>query len=188
MTEAGSLLAGHKTEEWRPVVGFEGLYDVSNLGRVRSLLTHRGNVRTVPKLLQPRLHSRGYLRVHLAKNLAHHDKYIHVIVMEAFVGPCPDGMEVNHKDAVKSNNRLQNLEYATPLENIHHSIGMGLWKPEMCSVPGSRNGKAKLTEADIPAIRLMAETLPHHVVAERFGISRSVVQKIHARTAWKHVA
>jgi NUMOD4 motif/HNH endonuclease len=174
-------------EEWRPVVGYEGRYDVSNHGRVRSLLHNRGARLKVPRVLKPRLHDRGYHRVNLCKDGRPTDAYIHIVVMAAFVGPCPEGMEVNHDDGVKSNNILSNLEYATPLQNIQHSVRLGLWKPELCSAPGSQNGTAKLCEAVIPAVRAAA-AISLDDAAVRFGISRTQAHKILRRKAWKHVA
>lgn len=105
------------TEIWRPVVGYEGLYEVSNTGRVRSLNYNRtGKVRE----LKPEATEAGYLRIALCKDGKAKNHKIHAIVMAAFVGPRPEGYDVNHIDECKTNNRVENLEYCTRRENLNH--------------------------------------------------------------------
>ena len=99
-------------EIWKPVLGFEGRYEVSNLGNVKSL--------TRNKLLKPastRASNRGYLFVQLGKD--HKLKYIHRAVWEAFNGPIPEGLQINHLDENKLNNSLNNLSLVTHRENMN---------------------------------------------------------------------
>ena len=90
----------HDTEIWRPVVGYEGLYEISSHGRARSLgrIVSNGAGKTkrlVGKLM--RLSTNGrYLLVALCREAKYERKYIHRLVLEAFVGPCPEGMEARH--------------------------------------------------------------------------------------------
>lgn len=95
-------------ENWRPVVGYEGLYEVSDLGRVRSLRRAR------PRILKPGRMSGGHLSVALGRG---NSRTVHSLVMEAFVGPRPEGCEVRHLDGVHQHNSLGNLEYATRSRN-----------------------------------------------------------------------
>jgi len=105
-------------EIWKPVVGFENIYSVSNFGRVRREKTLR--------ILKPNLWRNTYPSV-LLSNKSIHKKYrIHVIVTRAFLGQRPKGTGVNHKDGVKTNNRLENLEYISPSENSRHAVNLGL--------------------------------------------------------------
>ena len=105
-----------KKEYWRPVLGYEGLYEVSNLGRVRSLDTYRkgknGSVRFYKgRILKLSTNGRGYLQVFLCKNRKVKKFKIHRLVAEAFL-PNPDNLpEVNHKDENKLNNNAENLEW-----------------------------------------------------------------------------
>lgn len=94
-------------EEWKPVVGYENNYEVSNLGRVRSQ-SRRG---TRGGILKPSPDIWGYLYVGLCKNGEKETCQVHQLVMESFVGRCPDGCEVDHIDWNPSNNRLDNLSY-----------------------------------------------------------------------------
>ena len=116
--------ATRNEEEWRPVVGYEGLYEVSNRGRVRSVVTRWGNPRL--RLLKPRKHTQGYQRVNLCRGNGPKDHYIHALVLAAFDGKCPSGFVRNHKDASKAYNDVGNLEYVTPARNNEHARENGL--------------------------------------------------------------
>lgn len=100
-------------EEWRPVVDYEGLYLVSDLGRVRSL----PRATTSGRILKQRADDVGRLEVKLSKNGAEKTRRVHQLVAEAFLGPCPPGQEVRHLDDDPSNNCLTNLAYGTSKQN-----------------------------------------------------------------------
>lgn len=110
-------------EEWRSVVGFEGYYEVSDQGRVRSVdrrVTHpRSGTRLVRgRLMSPRQESNGYMRLNLARGGGKKRVSLHVAVLEAFVGPRPEGMEGCHSpNPDKADNRLANLRWDTASEN-----------------------------------------------------------------------
>ena len=109
-----------ENEEWRPVKGYEGRFEVSNYGRVKSFLT-MGNCRKVgaeyAHLLKPKKTNRGYLRVCLRIDGKTKDFSVHRLVVDAFIG-IPDGMVVNHIDGCKTNNNLTNLEVVTYTGNL----------------------------------------------------------------------
>lgn len=108
-------------ERWLPVVGYEGLYEVSDQGRVRSLdrLVPHGRGGTMRRrkgqVLKPGLSSAGYETVTLGKRGSHG---IHVLMLTAFVGPCPPGHECRHLDDVRTHNRLPNLAWGTRSDNM----------------------------------------------------------------------
>ena len=124
------------SETWRAVIGYEGLYEVSDHGRVRSLdrvqtycridqysgrnLTvvrkHRG------RMLRPGRMPRGHLSVALGKG---NSICVHVLVLEAFVGPCPPNHECCHDDDVPDHNVLSNLRWGTRSDNLHDAIRNG---------------------------------------------------------------
>ena len=109
-------------EEWRDIKGYEGLYQVSSEGRVRSLdreiSDYRCSRTRLGIILRPCL-AKGYFIVVLSKEGTHTCKLVHRLVYEAFNGEIPEGMQVNHIDEDKTNNRLDNLNLMTPKENIN---------------------------------------------------------------------
>lgn len=112
-------------EQWKPVVGFEGFYEVSHIGRVRRIKADHGA--TPGKILKPGYNARhGYFLVSLYKDAVATKRAIHIIVAAAFLGPVPEGHEVNHKNCIKYDNRAENLEYVTRSQNIQHAHDNGL--------------------------------------------------------------
>lgn len=113
-------------EQWRPVIGYEGRYEVSDHGRVRSLErvieTRRGPRAVRGRLLKPRRDPRGYLRISPGFGK---DASIHVLVMEAFVGPRPEGRVICHNDGQPGNNHVSNLRYDTQQNNCLDTIKHG---------------------------------------------------------------
>lgn len=105
-------------EEWKSVVGYEGLYEVSDFGRVKSLPRKwaKGG------MLKPAPDEWGYSTVGLCKNGKRKTNRIHILVMQTFNGECPEGCEVEHIDGNPSNNCLENLRYVTHKENMHNPI------------------------------------------------------------------
>lgn len=105
-------------EIWKPVVGFEGKYEVSNRGRVKSYVRKKG------ELLKPGFSSTGYLTVALGRG---NSRTLHSLVAEAFIGTRPEGYEVLHADGTRTNNCVSNLSYGTRADNIQDSIKHGTW-------------------------------------------------------------
>jgi hypothetical protein len=111
-------------EHWRPVVGYEGKYSVSDLGRVRSEpqtwavrhRTHTQGGRILPQTPGGRLGK--YRRVHLHANGSHRCLYVHALVLGAFVGPRPEGAEILHGEGGPGDNRWVNLAYGSREENL----------------------------------------------------------------------
>ena len=135
-----------RPEEWRDVVGYEGYYQVSNIGRVRSLtrtVISRGIHGDFSYVVRGRLMTpgtgsqHGHLGVHLSRNGEKACKFVHRLVLEAFVGPCPAGMVCRHfPDRNPANNRLENLQWGTPLENeadklVHGTMRKCKWTVAM---------------------------------------------------------
>jgi hypothetical protein len=178
-------------EEWRDVVGYEGIYSISNLGRVRRDLARNA---TPGKILKLGKKARGYFSVSLSINDKRRSHAVHKLVAAAFFGECPPGKQVNHKYPPKTNNRVDNLEYLTQRENIQHSIRTGLaptggrhgsqTKPE--SRPrGEDHGNAKLKRADIPRIFEMKKGgMSQRKIAEIVGVSKTTVAIILKGKGW----
>jgi hypothetical protein len=157
--------------KWAPVTGYEGRYSVSDAGNVISL--------NFAKSKEPRA-----LSINLRKP-GHKGKWvcIHRLVMESFVGGCPKGKNVNHKDGDKLNNNLKNLEYVTPSENSKHSFRIG----KQCN-KGERHSQHKLTEENVRAIRkLLKDGVKQAVIAKRFSVCQGNIAHIKRGKLWAHV-
>ncbi len=177
-------------EIWAGVFGFEDLYEVSDHGRVKSLdrniiTSHGVKKHYRGKLLSP--HSGGgnrqYCRVSLWRANKLETEYVHRLVARAFIGPCPEGHEVNHKNSNTTDNRIENLEYLTSSQNKqhYHLLHRGI-------ISGENNWNAKLKEVDVAAIRLLTKNgFPQKYVAGIFGVGQPAVEKIVLGLRWKEV-
>jgi hypothetical protein len=156
-------------EVWGEHPDFPG-YLVSSLGRVRGV---KGTV------LSPETLPGGYQRVSLC---AGRKKLIHILVAALFIGPKPEGHEVNHKDGDTANNAVTNLEYLTPAANVRHSLDVLGRK----RARGSRNGAARLTENQVAEIRtaFAAGDITRTALALRYGVDRSTVGRIISGECW----
>lgn len=114
-------------EKWKDISDYEGIYQISNYGRVRSLLIWDVNYknfvkRNKPKILMPTDNGNGYLIINLSKDRKRKSKYIHRLVAQEFIRKPLKNEVVNHKDYNKKNNRVDNLEWCTQKENISYSV------------------------------------------------------------------
>lgn len=116
-------MADNTQEQWRWIPGYEGLYDVSDRGRVRAWREWKDL--PVPRILRQHPNGNGYLRVSLCKKGAETTRTVHRLVLTAFCGPRPAGMVSRHLDGNKLNNTLRNLSWGTQSENVRDSIEHG---------------------------------------------------------------
>ncbi len=156
--------------EWRAVVGYEGYYEVSDEGSVRRI--GRGKGSTVGMVLKHLMNSSHYPYVSLWRDRRRRARYVHLLVAAAFLGPKTEGQECNHKDGVKTNASVSNLEYVTRSENARHSYRIGL----------HARCVASFEIAD--AVREMVKTRSRQEIATTFNISRAVVSRIVRNRAW----
>lgn len=169
-------------EVWKFIKGFPK-YEVSNLGNIRSYKRLSWTDGRKPKTLSPRFVGDGRLSVALRKNGRYFNKYVHRLVLETFVGPCPDGLECNHKDGNPINNRLENLEWITHGENLSYDFQIGTR-----SHAGEPHPRTTLKEKDIKEIRKLAsQNIYHKEIGIKFGVTRGCITGIVNRRTWKHV-
>jgi hypothetical protein len=163
-------------EAWLPVIGYEGLYEVSDLGRVRSL----PRFNTAGGVLKTQFDRRGYGRVSLCCNGVPKVAKVHQIVAAAFIGPCPDGLMVCHGPGGSSDNRVVNLSYGTAQQNVHDKFRDGTM------ARGERHGRTKLTAAsirDIRARRAQGERVT--ALAREYGVGHATIGRIISGAVWK---
>lgn len=155
-------------EIWRDVVGYDGKYQVSNFGRVKSF-----RYKTVPpRILKAISNGTGYLRVCLCRNGKSKSAYVHRLVAEAFI-PNPDGKpQINHINGIKTDNRAENLEWCTRSENTQHALRTGL------RGYGEKHPRAKLTNEQARHIRDNPDGLTQRKLADKFGVDRTTISAI----------
>jgi hypothetical protein len=175
-------------EEWRMIEGYDGLYEVSNCGRVRSWSTRGSHVRkraAEPHLLSIEVNWRGACGVTLQRGREHHKRgvLVHQIVMTAFVGHRPAGMVSRHRDGNPGNNHLLNLEYGTQFENMADASGHGT------IAHGRRLPQSKLTEEAVLDIRRRkSEGESIERLAREYGITWGSCQDAILGISWRRVA
>lgn len=175
------------TEIWLPVPGYEGIYEVSSLGRVASCFRQtpcsRHGKRTYPRrILKLRPTSGGYVRAGLACGGQTRTHLVHRLVATAFHGPQPDGMEVCHNNGKRDDNRASNLRWDTRSGN-HADMARHGTAPR-----GERQHASKLTEDQVRRIRReYAAGTPRSRLAQEHGVKWGTIQAITARRNWRHV-
>ncbi|MEN6507038.1 MAG: HNH endonuclease [Planctomycetaceae bacterium] len=181
-------------EIWKSIPGFGDHYQVSNAGRVRSVdftvIEHGGKTRKHKGQILRYGNTRdGYLQVHLYMAGDQTVFLVHRLVLSVFVGPCPAGKEVNHKNGNKRDNQIENLEYVTRSENlIHSSRVLGVRRVHSRPICGEDHAEAKLTERKVREIReLSAKGIVQAALSAMFGVSTGHINRIINRRAWKHI-
>jgi hypothetical protein len=174
-----------QSEIWKPVVGWEGGYEVSDCGNVRSLdrvvICSRGiPMRFKGKELKHISNPNGYWYVNLRNGTKYANFTVHRLVAAAFIGPRPEGADILHADHNKQNNHASNLSYGTRAENMAQSLR------DNRLVVGQKCPWARLSENDVLAIRNSRQT--QRVIAAAYGISQGHVSDIRRGLRWSHVA
>ena len=176
-------------ECWLPVVGYEGHYEVSNRGRVRSLhriVKHsrdKGEDRIKARMMAiPVNRGHGYRQVTLSHDSKKKTFLVHRLVAAAFIGPCPEGEEVLHGIAGSLNNSVENLRYGTRSENEQDK------KRDGTDRRGERAHSSKLTEQKVLRIReLLLAGVTQKEIAAQFSIHKNYVSLIKRRVTWAHI-
>lgn len=171
-------------EIWKDIPGHEGLYQASTSGYIRSLQNSNLSMNDSDnRILSGRPARHGYLRVALHdKNKIRKNHSVHRLIGYTFL-PLENykGMEINHKNGVKDDNRLENIEWTTRKGNIRHAVENGLW----CY--GEKKHNAKLKEKDIPTIRNKFKTMKVSDIAKEYHVDHNTVASIIKGETWSHV-
>lgn len=181
-------------EIWKAIPGYEGYYEASDAGVIRSVdrvVPHgiHGKCKQAGRILKYALDAKGYPRVALSDGSKLRTFTIHRLIALTFMGPRPDGFQINHINGIKTDNSTGNLEYCTHSENVLHSFRIGLQKPKR----GSLNGHSKLTEDQVKTIRTIAGRGGRYYgrkdLAIRFGVSECTIKEVvtGSKGGWKHV-
>lgn len=161
-------------EIWNPIHGYENLYQVSNLGRIKSLLRYN---RKNDKILKTISNWSGYQRVTLCKNKKHKIFSVHRLVAISFIYPY-HGETVNHKNGNKKDNHVNNLEWLTSSENMKHAFSVGL------NHYGEKHGKSKITTKIASEIKKNI-FLPTKILCKKYKITHSIIYGIRNGKTWR---
>lgn len=167
---------GVRMEIWKEVRDFEGIYEISSLGRVKIL--RNGNIK------KNWVYKSGYAYIVLTKNKVQKTFLVHRIVAKAFI-PNPDKKEqVNHLNCNKSDNRVSNLEWCSRSENAFHAVKNDHWVKQN----GSLNHCAKLTETKVKKILIEIKNgCTGRFLSKKYKVATSVISEIKNNKSWKHV-
>lgn len=178
----GVPMAKEVSEEWKPVVGFEPFYEVSNQGRVRAVFKS-SNFHKVGRIIKPWKLKNGYLQVHLMPPKSPKNRRcIHTLVLEAFVGKRSAGLQARHLDGNPSHNHVSNLAWGTAKENAKDRDIHGN------TMRGERNGHSRLTNQAVFEIRkLLSDGFSCPTIAAIFGVDRTLPWQILKGKIWKHI-
>lgn len=176
-----------KEEIWKDVVGYESILKVNDIGDIkiksRTWLSGRWVTRTNPeKMIATSFDRKGYVTFCFNFNGKVKTLKVHRVVAQAFIPNPQNKPQVNHKDGIKTNNMVDNLEWCTMLENMRHAHSNGLIIPPK----GEAHGMVKLTNKDVIEIR--NKTLPIYKLAEKYKVSRSTIDNIQRGKSWKHLS
>lgn len=158
-------------EEWKTVKGFNNVIEVSNLGNVRRKFKHKyayykGNI-----------NDDGYLRINISINRERINKFVHVLVLETFTEKVPGLEFVNHINGDKLDNRLENLEWCNPSQNMQHAYDNDLKRTD------KKHSRAKLTEDDV--LFIYSSDLSIKELCKKYNMNKSAICRIRSSKTWR---
>lgn len=182
-------------ETWKDIAGYEGLYQISSIGRVKRVeriytqlngLTGKLNTKTLPEIImKPFEDEDGYLRISLIKDGSRKKHFVHRLVCLNFIPNPENKPEVNHKEGDKKDNRVEMLEWNTTSENQIHAIANKLY----VTAKGETAGQAKLKEVQVREIHKLWKSgeVTQEYLSNMFGVAGSAISRIVNGVRWRHV-
>ncbi len=174
-------------ETWRPVVGYEDAYEVSDFGRVRSVnrVITRIDGRLLPltgMIRAQHIGRGGYLQVSLSRDSTTRAARVHILVAKAFLSRPAGEVEVCHRNGNPRDNRVANLRWGTHKSNVEDAIRLGTF------ARGSMRATAKLSEESIPDVRRLArEGVSYNEIGRLFGVHHATIRSAVIGRSWSHV-
>ncbi len=177
-----------QVEVWKDIKNYEGNYQVSDLGRVKSLAriveSRKGVFHNKKQIiLKTFKNGDGYLKYKLCINGKEKSVIAHRLVANEFLENPLNKPQVNHKNDIKDDNRVENLEWVTSSENVIHSLANNLKIPQK----GSEHGMSKLTEKEVLEIRAIGRTKTLKEVGKIYNVDLSLISLILLNKIWIHV-
>jgi hypothetical protein len=166
-------------EVWRDVKDFEGLYQVSNIGNVKRLVSERV---FAERLIGRSIDKDGYVKRILSRKGKNYNFREHRLVASAFIENPQNKATINHINGIRDDNRVENLEWNTNLENKQHAVSSGL-----TNLKGVNHPRCKLTEQQVLEIRQIGFSQTATAVSKKFNVSRITVSRILKNKNWNHI-
>ncbi len=169
-------------EIWKPIINFEKYYEVSSQGRIKR--TAKGNGTWPGRILKQALSKNGYSQVYLCKNNKMFFKQVHRLILESFYRLPKIKEQCNHKNGIKDDNRLENLEWVSQSQNQKHRYEtLGHY-----GLVGSKNPNSKLTKKEVLEIRQLCEKKQKlKDIAKKFNVTFQTISDIKRQKTWKHI-
>lgn len=165
-------------EIWKKIIGFENLYEVSSLGNVKSL----GNSKLrKEKILKQGISNCGYKTVCLSKNNKYKTYTVHRLVAMCFIDNPKNKATVNHRNGIKNDNRVENLEWCSTSENTKHAYDSGLINVSK----GENHVNSKLTKEQVLEIRTIGRNLKQREIAEIYGVNQVLISNVLNNISYK---
>lgn len=167
-------------ETWKDIFGYEGLYQISNRGRLKSLV---GGWRKSEKILKSCHNTDGYLIIGLYKDKKRKTKRVARLIAEAFISNPNNKPQINHKNGIKTDDRIDNLEWVTSSENHQHAFRVGIK-----SQKGEKHNRTHLTEKDILVIHglYLSKTFNQMILSRIYRINQQGISKILLGSNWNY--
>lgn len=171
------VFKGNDVEHWKEIKGYPGYY-ISDYGRIKSFKKGKA------KILKPRKRKNGYLDVNLCNDGQKKKFLIHRLIAEAFLLNPENKPEINHKNGVKTDNHVKNLEWVSKSENELHAYRIGLKK----GLKGEKHPRSKLTDNEVEEILQMLDAgVPQREIAAKFNVDHTTISKIKTGKRWTHL-
>jgi hypothetical protein len=172
-------------EIWKDIIGYEGFYQVSNQGRIKSFYKNSKLIDKVNKIKSLKLAKDGYYNIQLIKNTKSRIFRVHRLVAVAFIPNLENKLEINHKDGIKTNNSIENLEWCTRSENMKHAVKTGLFKP----IRGDSHTNSKLNETKVRLIRKLyyEDKIGQIDIAKRLNVNKNAVSGVITWRTWFYI-
>lgn len=170
-------------EIWRPIRGYEDIYELSSVGRVRSWVNTSGNRTKKPSYKKPTKINRGYLIITLHRSGERRRFYLHRLIADTFIRELSDNDIVCHLNDIKTDNSIGNLYIGTHNDNMRHKVING----KCVTIRGEDHVNSKLTKNEVLDIRNKRGVVLQKDLAKKYNVSKQLISRIQRNERWSYL-